>query len=219
MSDLQGELSRHPVERRDHRWVPTLAFGFADGDQTPGHPSRRFGVVVTSTGPVGALSGDVVSDDRGRLRLANLLVIPAGEGHINSNLWRAVPVAKLETVLNDPSNSLLEIRDPHMVLVIDDVEWVSEVMAADAAKRITARRRPKRKPPLILSPLPVGPRYPDTFYRKVAAAYTRLAHEHRPPAQVLADVNRVPKSTVVRWIREARRRGFLAPAGGKGRIG
>lgn len=59
---------------------------------------------------------------------------------------------------------------------------------------------------------------PETFYRAVAAAYGDYAYESRAPARALAAEADVPVTTVHRWVREARRRGFLPP-GRKGRAG
>ncbi len=59
---------------------------------------------------------------------------------------------------------------------------------------------------------------PETFYQQVAEAYRSAAAESRRPAAVLAEEASVPVTTVHRWIREARRRGFLPP-GQKGKLG
>lgn len=59
---------------------------------------------------------------------------------------------------------------------------------------------------------------PELFYRKVAIAYRSAAVDSRQPAAELANENDVPVETVRRWIKEARRRGFLPP-GQKGRAG
>jgi hypothetical protein len=165
-----------------------------------------------------AIAGDVVND-QGRYRLANLVVQPRRGRYIDSHLWRIVPVAKVETMVNDPLvRHALTLTDPYTpgVYGIWGVDFKHEW--AEAVQQ-HHREQVRRKPSLRLDPLPTGPRYPDGFYRKVSAAYTRLAHEGRPPAETLAATNGVPKTTVNRWVREARRRGLLAPAGGKGRIG
>jgi hypothetical protein len=57
---------------------------------------------------------------------------------------------------------------------------------------------------------------PETFYRLVASAYNQYAQEVRAPAKAIAEEAGVPVSTVHRWVREARRRGFMPP-GRKGR--
>jgi hypothetical protein len=60
--------------------------------------------------------------------------------------------------------------------------------------------------------------YPDDFYRQVAATYSALASKIRAPAGVMADANHVPVTSVHRWVKQARRLGFLAP-GQRGRAG
>lgn len=59
---------------------------------------------------------------------------------------------------------------------------------------------------------------PEKFYRQVALAYRQYAIETKAPARAIADEAQVPVTTVHRWIREARQRGFLPP-GRKGRAG
>jgi hypothetical protein len=59
---------------------------------------------------------------------------------------------------------------------------------------------------------------PDSFYRDVAHAYRELAQSTARPAAELAEVGGVPVTTAHRWIKEARRRGFLPP-GRPGRAG
>lgn len=59
---------------------------------------------------------------------------------------------------------------------------------------------------------------PEAFYRSVAAAYREHLTTTRAPAAAMADEAEVPVATAHRWIREARKRGFL-PAGEQGRAG
>lgn len=59
---------------------------------------------------------------------------------------------------------------------------------------------------------------PDEFYPLVARAYFEYAPKTRAPAKEIAAEAGVPVATAHRWIREARRRGFLPPAR-KGKAG
>lgn len=59
---------------------------------------------------------------------------------------------------------------------------------------------------------------PEEFYRLVARAYSDYAAETKAPAKALAAEAKVPTTTAHRWVREARRRGFLPPAR-KGKAG
>lgn len=68
--------------------------------------------------------------------------------------------------------------------------------------------------------IPAGTKRPDSFYKKVAELYTALtASGTHKPAQVIAEANDVPVTTVRRWIKEARARKVLAPADRAGRAG
>ena len=59
---------------------------------------------------------------------------------------------------------------------------------------------------------------PEAFYRNVAIAYRQYATGTKAPARAIADEAGVPVTTVHRWVREARQRGFL-PQGRRGRVG
>lgn len=59
------------------------------------------------------------------------------------------------------------------------------------------------------------PPYGDDFYRAVADLYSQLGRTTRGPAPIIAAANDVPPSTVRRWVKVARERGFLP----KGRVG
>lgn len=59
---------------------------------------------------------------------------------------------------------------------------------------------------------------PEEFYPRVVAAYAEYAPQTRAPAREIATEAGVPVTTAHRWIREARRRGFL-PLARKGKAG
>lgn len=59
---------------------------------------------------------------------------------------------------------------------------------------------------------------PEAFYRNVATAYRQYATGTKAPAKAIADEAGVPVTTVHRWVREARQRGFL-PHGRRGKVG
>lgn len=63
---------------------------------------------------------------------------------------------------------------------------------------------------LSIRPKP-GKRGPDEFYRDIGAIYERLAATTARPAPELARSAKVSVSTVHRWVKEARRRGLIAP--------
>lgn len=121
---------------------------------------------------------------------------------VTSDTLRAVPITRMLSWANgDGREQLIEAFDP-----------VRRIVGSVEARRL------RRKPPLRF-PDVTQKRKPDAFYIKVAAAYTWLFDEgSRRPAQDLAEANGVPATTAHRWIREARRRGFLPP-GETGRAG
>lgn len=53
---------------------------------------------------------------------------------------------------------------------------------------------------------------PDEFYREVASLFSLASATGSRPAARIAKANRVPTSTVHRWVAEARRRGVMGPA-------
>jgi hypothetical protein len=62
-----------------------------------------------------------------------------------------------------------------------------------------------------LGEVPAGNRKPDEFYVRLAAVYGSLSGASGSPAVKIAKRKGVPVSTVHRWVKEARRRGFLPP--------
>jgi hypothetical protein len=51
----------------------------------------------------------------------------------------------------------------------------------------------------------------DEFYAAVAGVYRELAQNSPRPVIELAEANDVPVTTAHRWIKEARKRGYLGP--------
>jgi hypothetical protein len=66
---------------------------------------------------------------------------------------------------------------------------------------------------------PDGRGYGHEFYVRVAMLYSRSVAGGIRPAPAIAEANDVPETTVRRLIREARRRGVLAPARTPGGMG
>jgi hypothetical protein len=93
-----------------------------------------------------------------------------------------------------------------------EVELTDRVTISDSLT-VTRKGRPRAK----LRVPSTNPK-PPKFYKEVARAYLELAAESHRPVVELAEANTVPWSTAQRWVKEARRRGFLPP-GQKGRRG
>jgi len=149
----------------------------------------------------------VVVGDGGRLVVDGLRI----DGPPTAELLRAIPVGKLEAT----ANAQLAVVDDAVVAVKARRSRPVRPPAADPAGWETsdpaaavARRRPE----------PPGRGRPDLFYRDVATVYLDYAQGSHRPAADLAERHDVPVTTAHRWIKEARRRGFLPP-GRPGRAG
>ena len=59
--------------------------------------------------------------------------------------------------------------------------------------------------------VPKGQPKPDSFYREVARLFGEVSVNTPRPAAVLAEANEVPVARIHGWVKEARRRGLLAP--------
>ncbi|MFI5915642.1 hypothetical protein [Dactylosporangium sp. NPDC051541] len=139
----------------------------------------------------------------GRLVLTGLRI----DGTPSAELLRAIPVGRIEAAANaqlaadDFAGStapVVSLREaPAGPPVAADIGWemvepaFAFVRAAPEGVRLRGR--------------------PDVFYRQVADVYLEYAQASPRPACDLADQHGVPVSTAHRWVKEARRRGFLPP--------
>lgn len=142
--------------------------------------------------------------DGGRLVLTGLRI----EGTPSAELLRAIPVGRIEAAANAQlavveaargTKAIVHTRPrPLAAPVAEDVGWeMVEPSRAVVRTATSATARPRGRP--------------DLFYRDVADAYLTLAQASARPAGDLADRHGVPVSTAHRWVKEARRRGFLPP--------
>ena len=104
------------------------------------------------------------------------------EGIVSAEVLRAIPVGRIEALANARRHPQPAARD-----------WPPEARLPDRLLQEDPRRRP------------------DEFYATVAAAYRHLATATHRPVVELATANEVPRTTAHRWVKEARRRGLLAP--------
>jgi len=99
--------------------------------------------------------------------------------------------------------------------------WVAQMLQAQIEGSGVPQApmpKPPRRPPAdeqvidarIAVPAGPGDRG-DDFYRHVAQTYSQVAQATARPAPIIAEASEVPVSTVHRWVKEARRRGFLSP--------
>jgi hypothetical protein len=151
--------------------------------------------------------------------VVNGVLIEADE--ITTDVLRQVQPTRILAYLRDDiaviaeSDEVAVIMDGPTMLALnasgisDDEVTLGELRSRTPAKVKGRRRRALGRPDGVDT---------DTFYGKVATAYRSAAIDSRQPATLLAEENDVPVETVRRWVKEARRRGFL-PAGDKGRAG
>ena len=94
---------------------------------------------------------------------------------------------------------------------------IGQAAEIDTAQSIRPVKTYRLGTAVDFSSAPPG-RKPDWFYQEVANQYGRLVAASNRPATEMAEVHGIPVTTVHRWVKEARRRGFLGP-GRKGRRG
>lgn len=120
---------------------------------------------------------------------------------------RAIPLARIEAAVN-ASERGRALAGP--VVVMGLALGHENPTPPDLHAHFRDRDR------LIQTPVqlarPQTRRLPDTFYMKVANAYTSAVQAGLNPRKALAEASNTPADTVARWIREARRRRYLPPA-------
>jgi hypothetical protein len=147
----------------------------------------------------------------GRLEVEQAVVMAGGSFAVDVAAWRSVPIAEATTLANLP-----EYRK---VIVEHLGDGDAELGIGDGIEDVQPILHVRRTGHAYRLPKPYGRRFPDAFYQRVATAFETAVDAGKPPGRTIAEANKVPETTVARWIREARRRGLLAPAGAKGRIG
>jgi hypothetical protein len=153
----------------------------------------------------------IAAAEGGRLVLAGLRI----DAEPTAELLRAIPVGRIEAVANAQLTVVDDVivstappgprdapaaRPPRLV----PAGWETPDPSRAATRRAHSR-------PVRLDIGWAGRGRPDTFYGDVAKAYLDLAQSSARPAVELAEANGVPVTTAHRWIKEARRRGFLPP--------
>ena len=175
-----------------------------------------------------------------------LYVPPLANGAaLSSEVMRSLPVSRIESSVNNPrQKDLLESRREHPSINLEAAawyfdrewsaddepkHWAHEMLLAEAGERRRPPRPKRTKKPFVstseewaagsaLISTPETDAYPEEFYKLVAQKYSALSLSTRGPAKFIAEANNIPVSTVYRWIRKARKLGFLAP-GEKGKTG
>lgn len=151
-----------------------------------------------------------VDDRRGRLTIVDLIVRPRDGRAVDANLLREIPTGEIEQVLNRPDIAELfrqRIATDGGTIEAETDDALGRLVPADPGDVLT-------RPPLALLRIRgiAAKRKPDTFYERVAHLISLLAPFEESPAERIADANGVDTEIVYRWVKEARRRGLLAPA-------
>lgn len=141
----------------------------------------------------------------GRLVLSGLRI----DGALSAGLLRAIPLGKIEATANAQFAGDSDLGFEQAVATSprprpmsppaagtagwDTVGPTAAVLRAEPA----AHRRTRGRP--------------DTFYQEIAGVYLAYSQRSTGPARDIAGQRGVPVSTAHRWVKEARRRGFLPP--------
>jgi hypothetical protein len=120
----------------------------------------------------------------------------------------------LEALTSEPPISQDAVVHPHS---INATVKIGQAVEIDTAQPIRPMKSHRLGTAVDFSSAPPG-RKPDRFYQEVANQYGRLVAVSSRPAAEMAKIHGIPITTVHRWVKEARRRGFLGP-GRKGRRG
>jgi hypothetical protein len=161
--------------------------------------------------------------DNGRIEALEVSV-RNGEGRgVSMPLVRVLPLSRIEAGLNDPSvaEELSELVPQYGALggLLPRAGWIEEhdLALASVERPLRQKRRRRRRPPSTTVPYETAKK-PDVFYREIAQLFSEAtARGVRGPASEIAQETGVPVTTVHRWVKEARRRGFLSPAGKRGK--
>ena len=177
--------------------VPTIELGLG-------------GWVVYSIGRSTTVRVRFTERPNGRLVVSEIHL--GDDAGLTAELLRSVPIGMLETMANSPAMAA-EFRS-RLAAQSRAVEqatgrWLRSVTTTRTDEQV---HQSFDEPPLELPDAKAGGKRGDDFYEAVAKAFVWLSQHERGPAQVLAERNGIPVTTAHRWVKEARRRGRLAPA-------
>ncbi len=189
-------------------------------------------VSVEDVGVPGPLYVRLAPDESKRWRVHEMYI--EGGAPLTSEMLRRLPLHLIETLAQEDSERLAvsaQIAGPDLGLLASHYattwgsqakHWVADSWRAqikDSDVERPSRPRPRRRAAArAREPLTAPIRLDDDFLRRVADAYRDVAADGRWPAVVLADEAGVSRSTVRRWVLEARKRGHLPP-GKQGKVG
>lgn len=158
----------------------------------------------------------VCAGDRGRLVIDQLHVKASGRAAAPSNRSvtchaidpssvRELTLGRLETLINSPAVSEAILGD------VTSPNLSPEARRLPSAASLEKSARPVAGSEGLSLEIPSTYRKTDEFYAQVARLFEAAAQASTQPAIDIANANGLPKTTVHRWIREARRRGVMKP--------
>jgi len=146
-----------------------------------------------------------------RITITGLAVLADDDESVSATNLRELPLGRLEDALNHPvvAREVKATRgdgvprgDLDFAPTEAEIDW-----SLFAHTPLTIERAYR------IEGVDQSPR-PDAFYEAVAAAWaTAVLYNEQSPAEALASANDVALSAVHRWVREARKRGVMAPSG------
>lgn len=138
------------------------------------------------------------------LQVRELYVAADSEAAFSSPLLRTLPFARMVAAVNRRT-----VRDElRRYMLPANVVQILRVGLSPGWRMELVDPVPAERPNLEIE-VPADRRRPDEFYALVADTYLAQATLSTHAAQDLADANGVPRSTVHRWLKEARSRGLL----------
>ena len=151
---------------------------------------------------------------RAAWKIVDLVIDGEGDA-IGAPFLRELPLAAIETLLNEPSVSerLGERLDdaPDELQVTDSLSRF-EIRTAEPASRKLPRpeRTPSRAPRPPLLRRPPHRTLTDEFFEQLAEFYVYVVAQGERPLVAIEHAAGVPRNTAARWVALARKRGFLA---------
>jgi len=143
------------------------------------------------------------------------LVIDGDDTPIGAPLLRELPLAAIETLLNEPSvdqQLTQRLRDAADDLRVTDALSHFEVKTSEQpSRKLPQPERPlsssKRRPVLKR---PANRKLTDEFLQQLAEFYIFVVANGERPLVAIEEAATVPRNTAARWVAMARKRGFLA---------
>lgn len=174
-----------------------------------------------------------LSDPDGRLTPVEIYV--HGDEPLTANTLRQLPLGRIEAWVNGPDlaanvrgrmtlpgSDLYGLAGHYATPFGKVTHWVARSMHAQLPHSGEPQAPPRAKRGKLVAPWDPDVAWlsdhhgenrdhGDLFYERVAKTYAQLHQFTRAPARTIAEAAGVPASTARRWVKEARRRGFLPP--------